>query len=184
MGFLTGAVAWAFILQIIVVLGVLALIALVVYLRHRERMMGWTTIQNVPAVDGAPPDSRRAVAHSPLESALGQVGVGLALLLGLATLGVGVWLVAGLIVLFIGLVRVGLMAWGLERPGPSPVPMSTVLRRGLYTTAIGAALTLGLATLGLGVWLLGGLIPLGIGLSRLATVFVSSRGWLGGNNLS
>ncbi|MDA8198675.1 MAG: hypothetical protein M0Z54_04465 [Thermaerobacter sp.] len=178
MGFLTEAVAWGVILQIVVVLGVLALIALVVYLRHRERMTGWTASQNAPGADGAPPYSPRVAGHSPLESALGLVGVGLALLVGLGTLGVGVWLVAGLIVLFIGLVRVGLIAWGLEPAGPWPVPISQLVRRGLYTTAIGAALTLGLGTLGMGVWLLGGLIPLGIGLSRLATALLATRGWV------
>lgn len=179
MGFLTGAVAWAFILQIVVVLGVLSLIALIAYLRHRERMMGWPTSQNGSAVDSARPVTPPStVRHSPLESALGQVGVGLALLLGLGTLGVGVWLAAGLIVLFIGLVRVGLIAWGLEPAGPWPVPMPLLLRRGLYTSAIGVALTLGLATLGIGVWILGGLIPLGIGLSRLVTVLLATRGWV------
>ncbi len=177
MGFVPGAVAAAFALQIAVVLGILALIGLAIYLRHRERMMSWAA-SRVPLAATAPPAPPAAPAA--LEGALTLIGVGLALVLGLLTLGVGVWLLAGLMVLFIGLVRFGLIAFGLEPAGPLSVPAPILLRRGLYTTAIGLALLLGLLTLGFGVWILGGLIPGCIGLAQLAAVWLSQRGWMPG----
>lgn len=171
MGIGTGVVAAAFALPIIVVVGILALIGLAIYLRHRERMMGWPASHSLPETPLAP------ASPAALESALTLIGVGLALLLGLLTLGIGVWLLAGLIVLFIGLVRFGLIALGLEPAGSLSVPAPILLRRGLYTAAIGLALLLGLGTLGLGVWILGGLIPGCIGLAQLAAVLLSRRGW-------
>jgi hypothetical protein len=185
---MSGIVTTALALPLVFVLGVFALIALGMYLRHRERMTGWPP-QGYGGPDGptgstgagAPPDRweyrRWRRDSSPLESALREIGVGLGLFFGLLTMGTGPWLLAGLIVLFIGLVRFGLMAWGLEPMGRSVVPVSALVRHGLYTTAIGAALLLGLGTLGIGPWLLGGSIPLGVGLSRLAAAVLIDRGW-------
>ncbi|MDA8346693.1 MAG: hypothetical protein M0Z66_14670 [Thermaerobacter sp.] len=193
-----GVAYLAVLLPVLFVVAIPAIIIVVLYFRHRERMAYLSRPPYPQAADAAssvgdappqvppyayddpyryPPYRNRydPSLYHPLARVGRLIGIGFGIALGLLPLGVGPLLLAGLIPLFVGLIRLGELYLAVPAAPPTAHDLDVWLHRSLWSGGIGLALLLGLWTLGPSPLLLFGSVPFGYGLGLLLSYFLATR---------